>query len=70
MLWTGRSPASARLHGGHLRRGDRIDYASAYRNVSGIVIPTRRRIYAYEGDYIPVMEPLLVAIDMGEIEIS
>ncbi len=47
-----------------------LNYASAYRNVSGIVIPTKRRIYAYEGNYNPVMEPLLVAIDMGEITIS
>jgi hypothetical protein len=44
-----------------------LNYASEYRNVDGIVIPTKRRIYAYEGNYVPVMEPLLVAIDMGEI---
>ncbi len=47
-----------------------LNYASEYRDVSGIVIPTRRRVYAYEGDYQPVMEPLLVAIDMGEITIG
>jgi hypothetical protein len=46
-----------------------LNYASEYRNVSGIVIPTKRRIYAYEGNYVPVMEPLLVSIDMGEITI-
>jgi hypothetical protein len=46
-----------------------LNYASEYRNVGGIVIPTKRRIYAYEGNYVPVMEPLLVAIDMGEIEV-
>ena len=44
-----------------------LNYASEYRNVDGIVIPTKRRIYAYEGDYTPIMEPLLVSIDMGEI---
>jgi hypothetical protein len=38
--------------------------------VGGIVFPTKRRIYAYEGDYQPVMEPLLVAIDMGEITVE
>lgn len=47
-----------------------LNYASEYREVGGIVIPTRRRVYAYEGDYRPVMEPLLVAIDMGEISVS
>jgi len=47
-----------------------LNYASDYRTVEGIVVPTRRRIYAYEGDYQPVMEPLLVAIDMGEITVE
>jgi hypothetical protein len=42
-------------------------YASDYRDVDGIIIPTKRRVYAYEGDYQLVKEPLLVAIDMGEI---
>jgi hypothetical protein len=44
-----------------------LNYASEYRNVDGIIVPTRRRVYAYEGDYQIVKEPLLVAIDMGEI---
>lgn len=44
-----------------------LNYASEYRNVDGIIVPTRRRVYAYEGDYQLVKEPLLVAIDMGEI---
>jgi hypothetical protein len=47
-----------------------LNYASEYRNVDGIIIPTKRRIYAYEGDYQPVKEPLLVAIDMGEITLT
>jgi hypothetical protein len=46
-----------------------LNYASEYRDVEGIVIPTKRRIYAYEGDYKLVPEPLLVKIDMGEITI-
>jgi hypothetical protein len=33
----------------------------------GIIVPTTRRVYAYEGDYQLVKEPLLVAIDMGEV---
>ena len=44
-----------------------LNYASEYRNVDGIIVPTKRRVYAYEGDYQLVKEPLLVAIDMGEI---
>jgi hypothetical protein len=47
-----------------------LNYASEYRDVSGIIIPTKRRIYAYEGDYQLVAEPLLVAIDMGEITLA
>jgi hypothetical protein len=47
-----------------------LNYASEYRDVDGIIVPTRRRIYAYEGDYQLVKEPLLVAIDMGEIALA
>ena len=44
-----------------------LNYAFDYRNVDGIIVPTSRRVYAYEGDYQLVKEPLLVKIDMGEI---
>jgi hypothetical protein len=44
-----------------------LNYASDYRDVDGIIVPTKRRVYAYEGDYQLVKEPLLVAIDMGAI---
>jgi hypothetical protein len=47
-----------------------LNYASEYRNVEGIVVPARRRVYAYQGNYQPVMEPLLVAIDMQEITLA
>lgn len=47
-----------------------LNYASDYRDVDGIIIPTKRRIYAYEGDYELVPEPLLVKIDMGEVTLS
>lgn len=47
-----------------------LNYASDYRDVDGIIVPTKRRVYAYEGDYQLVKEPLLVAIDMGEVTIS
>jgi hypothetical protein len=47
-----------------------LNYASDYRNVDGIIVPTKRRVYAYEGDYQLVKEPLLVAIDMGKITLT
>jgi hypothetical protein len=47
-----------------------LNYASDYRNVDGIIVPTKRRVYAYEGDYQLVKEPLLVAIDMGTITLT
>ena len=31
-----------------------LNYATAYRDVDGIIIPTKRRVYAYEGDYQPI----------------
>jgi len=37
--------------------------------VDGINVPTKRWIYAYEGDYQLVPEPLLVKINMGEVTI-
>jgi hypothetical protein len=47
-----------------------LNYASEYRNVDGIIVPTKRRVYAYEGNYQQVKEPLLVAIDFGEITLA
>jgi hypothetical protein len=44
-----------------------LNYASDYRDVDGIMFPTRRRVYPYEGDYRRVAEPLLVEITMREI---
>ncbi len=42
-------------------------YATDYRDIDGIIIPTTRRGYARQGDYQLVPEPLLVAVDMREI---
>ena len=44
-------------------------YATDYRDVGGLMIPTTRRGYAWQGDYQRVDEPLLVAIDIGEITV-
>jgi hypothetical protein len=44
-------------------------YATDYRDVDGIIIPTTRRGYAWQGDYQRIDERLLIAIDMGEISV-
>lgn len=46
-----------------------LNYASDYRNVDGIIFPATRRVVANEGDYQPVKGPVLVAIDMKEINL-
>lgn len=47
-----------------------LNYASEYREVDGLIFPTKRRVYAYEGDYQLVPEPLLVAVDISQITLS
>jgi hypothetical protein len=37
--------------------------------VDGIIIPTTRRGYAWQGAYQLIPEPVLVGVDMGEITI-
>lgn len=46
------------------------NYASDYRKVDGIVVPTTRRIYARDENQHKVAEPLLVGIDMTEVSFS
>ncbi len=45
-----------------------LNYASAYRTTNGIVVPHERRVFAYDSEKRKVAEPLLVAIDIHEIE--
>lgn len=47
-----------------------LNYASDYRDVDGIVFPTKRRVYARGSDGRPVKEPLLIKIDMAEITLA
>jgi len=44
-----------------------VNYASDYRDVDGILMPTKRRVYAYDDRKNKVFDPLLVAIDFTEI---
>jgi hypothetical protein len=46
------------------------NYALDLRDVGGIIVPTKRRIYGYQGDHEVVRDPVLVAIDIGEIEFA
>ena len=47
-----------------------LNYASEYRKVDGLMFPTKRRVYAYEGDYQLIPEPLLVAVDITRITLA
>ena len=44
-----------------------LNYASDYRDVSGVMVPTKRRVFSYDGEKRKIPEPLLVAIDIREI---
>jgi hypothetical protein len=46
------------------------NYASDYRSSNGIIVPHKRRVFAYDGEKRKVAEPLLVAIDIHDIEFS
>jgi hypothetical protein len=50
--------------------GTGLNYASDYREIDGLMFATKRRVYAYEGDYQLVPEPLLVAVDITRITLS
>jgi hypothetical protein len=47
-----------------------LNYAFDYRNVDGIQFFGRRLVYAYEGDYVRVPEPVLVDIDVRRIAVE
>jgi hypothetical protein len=47
-----------------------LNYASDYRYVDGIVVPTKRRVYAPDGNKQKISEPVLVAIDIRDIAFS
>jgi hypothetical protein len=62
--------SAARLHRGHPGGATGLNYASNYPEVDGLIFPTRRRVFAYEGDHQLVAEPLLVAVDISRITLS
>jgi hypothetical protein len=46
------------------------NYPSDYREIQGIKMPTKRRIYAYDETLQKVPEPLLVSLDFGAMSFS
>jgi hypothetical protein len=47
-----------------------LNYAADYRNVDGIVVPTKRRVYAADANKQKIPDPALVAIDIRDISFS
>lgn len=47
-----------------------LNYAYDYQEVDGLQFFTKRRVYAYEGDYVRVPEPVLVNIDVSRITLE
>ncbi len=50
--------------------GSGLNYAADYRNVDGIVVPTKRRVYTPDANKQKILDPVLVAIDIGNIAFS
>lgn len=46
------------------------NYASDYREVNGIIVPTKRRVYPQQADGQKAPEPLLVTIDISDISFT
>lgn len=45
-----------------------VNYASGYQEVSGIMVPAERRVFAYDDDLRKVSEPLLISIDISSAQ--
>ena len=47
-----------------------LNYAQEFREVDGILVPVKRRVYSFDTDKHKVPDPVLVAIDIHEIAFS
>ncbi len=47
-----------------------LNYADDYRDFGGIMVPTERMVYPSDSQKHKVPEPLLVAIDIKDIELK
>lgn len=45
-------------------------YVSQHKEFSGILVPTRRRVFGRQADGTSIPEPLIVSIDLSEVEFS
>ena len=43
------------------------NYAFEYRDVEGVMLPTKRRVFAYDANRQKVPEAVLISIDLSEI---
>jgi hypothetical protein len=46
------------------------NYASEYRSIDGVMLPTRRRVFAYDEARQKIDEPILISIDLSEIQFT
>jgi len=45
-----------------------LNYAYDYRDIDGIKVPTQRRIYGDDGEGHRIPNPVLISIDISEME--
>ncbi|HEX8343248.1 MAG TPA: hypothetical protein VF657_00710 [Actinoplanes sp.] len=50
--------------------GTAVQYPSAYREFSGIMVPTHRRVHVHNGEAVPAREAASITIDIAEITFS
>ena len=46
------------------------NYAFEYRDVNGLMLPTRRRVFAYDQASQRINEPILVSIDVSDVQLA
>lgn len=45
-------------------------YVYEYKDVSGIMLPTKRRVFPRQPDNTPALDPVLVSIDLSDIRFT
>ena len=45
-------------------------YVSAYQDVSGILLPTKRRVFVRQPDNTPDLDTMLISIDLSDIRFA
>ena len=47
--------------------GGAVQYPSRYREFDGIMVPTRRRVYARDAEGFPILDTVSIAIDLAHV---